>query len=393
MIQRDNIDVTNSLLDAESRCALFGFLRYRVGIARARRDTIFRRGTIGHALMEEVFCGRMAPADVLDFHARRKVVNALHDENGWEALAETYADAEHAAYGASLALRKFPEEHTEVAEDDDGPLVERRLIVPIGTIIDALNIRGENADAIARHCVTASGKLDLGVQTADGIDIQDWKFTRTKPREHDDYDYPATVVQSVPDPQFAWYTLIMMALGYEVAMAVKVVIHAEKPAPLLTPSEIKINTSGKAKGLPSRQVRNVTAADYLTAMGRPLETLPDHNGLREEYTKHLAMLAQQDADRDANELAKVQVHAAWMQPSKVLEVCRERLERFAFHLRFGLHDRTLRVYPRSPCVKRFGCDVQELCHQSMGPLSLDSLYAEALESKRYVNLYEEEKKT
>ena len=126
--------------------------------------------------------------------------------------------------------------------------------------------------------------------------------------------------------QFAWYTLIMMALGYEVAMAVKVVIHAEKPAPLLAPSEVKINTSGKAKGLPSRQVRNVTAADYLAAMGRPLETLPEHNGLRDEYSKHLAMLAQQDADRDANELAKVQVHAAWMQPSKVLEVCRERLQ-------------------------------------------------------------------
>ena len=397
MDARANIVVHDSLLNAEADCQMRGLVAHRIGLRRVSRSTAYRRGTIGHAFVEHVLKGLLCRED-LDVLSPdwppppvRMIVDKLQEREKWTAggetyeeayqrlLAETAEDAYHAAAGAFAVLAH--DNLRDVVSDYKGPCVERKGIVPIDMVIEGLSLSGVHADTIRSSCSGASYKYDALIHgPAERLEMVDWKFKGSAPD-----DYASGQAPSLPDPQASLYAVLLGLVGVDIAYAGQVHVHAEGPPRPLLASEIRRNKDG----LPSLSHKYTTAAIFMEALGRPVDTLPIKGKIREKYAEHIAAL--EAADLAEKTGPTIIVRSSYIFKGKAIALSRERFEMFADHLRFRLARRNLRVYPRSACVGggRFNCEAMDACHMVSDGLSLDQAIATLVADGSHRLVYEE----
>lgn len=386
---RTGIVIHDSLLTAEADCPLRGMVAHRLGIRRASRSTGYRRGVLGHDFLRAYFTRGLSRealdldiAKLTDSHPLVQVVHKAHERAGWLMLDETYSDAMHAAAGAAAIIDTWPD--IEVASIDGKPAIEGKHEARIDAIIGALDITGPRADILRRHCTGGLAKYDALVLRGSSVEMVDWKFKGSAPD-----DYSASLAPTLPDPQVSWYAFILDLCGIRVDYGGQVQVHAEAPQRPLAPDQIPRN----ADGLPSRRHGYTTAANFLAALDRPVETLPDRGGIRAKYAEHIANLEAADATIDRT--PKVVIRASYINRQAAYALCRERVEMFADHLIFGLARRNLRVYPSSPCVSngtgrgRFQCEAQAVCHLVSGGATVADAIDTVVADGSHRNVYEE----
>lgn len=398
MIQRTNISISHSHLAAEEECPRKGLIAYRLGWRRPRRDTQYRRGAIGHRLMQEVLGKGPHASHVFLAHGEdrpvdfAKIIDPLHEREGWTDINETYAEASIAAYACRLLLDAMG--WMDLATDDEGPMVERKITAPIDALLSLHGIDGHAAEVLRRHCINGQAKCDALIQAPNGLEMIDWKFKRDKWN-----NYAARDVE-IPDPQCCWYWAVLKCAGYDVRTVAQVLVHADRPDPPIPAAELPRNKPTKDQerhgepGFPSLSHGYTTAENFLAALGRPLETLPEgtkSKPIRAKYIAHVDALRQGERRRAEEETQKVLILPRRIVPAVAIAINRERLLMLARHLDQGIAHRNLRVYNGSPCTG-WRCEVREACLSSIvNPLS-DAIAACASQGDHpYINVYEEKK--
>ena len=390
---RTGINISDWLLSNEEECERKGLIMHRLGYARSEKPGRFRRGILGHKFIEAVLSPRYEWIDrsSLDLDSfedeivMRDLIYKEHEDHGWTFLDETMADANHAAYAAGLALDNVSAVRS-LHVDDEGPMVERTFNVPIGQVLEFHRIDGEPAQILAAHCKGAKMKADAITVTDGRLECADWKFSKrdVQPR----YDAQPEVAATLPHPQGSFFWSILKMSGLDIRYMARVRIHAERPEPLIVASEIPRNKDG----LPSLVHKPTTAAEFQKAMqaSTPTKAIPAKRG--EKLLAHVEELKRKDASRDDVERLKVYIDGQRIIPRLAMEMNRDRLLMFADHIKRNAAHRSLKVYNGSPCTKRFGCQVQEVCHLSMSVPFADAIET-CVASSNYVNMYEEKEST
>ena len=343
-----------------------------------------RVGSMGHAILNDrvhaVYHGRdVDPAGAADAERIKRKWGPWSNELAGEAeQAEQAANTLAESVGLDR-MRIVPNTITA----DGGPLAEVRAHANWAEVAAAA---GPSTILNLHHLLAAyagiEGQPDINVfaeAERDEVTCYDFKM-RQKPDlggAHED--------SYLPDPQGAFYKVLLRAKGIPVAEFKQINVYA---GPWLTLDDFMAEASPYVRddGLPSRSLNGlgamVKASVWADAWRLLVERKRIAHGLRPvRLGKKGQPLAGQEwkqpDDWDAKQFIRaletyplVAVRSFRLDMSVCRDVVRDMLAaidgRLAHVVARVQPSRNLRIHQSAPCVKRYGCPVQDACRASLG---------------------------
>jgi len=367
-------------------CGLQWFATWSLGFRPKYPENLPQRvGSMGHAILNNrvnaVYYDRSArPGDAAD---------AEREKRGWgdwtPELEGEFALAEQASNTLADAINL--DSLTPIIHNG-APLAEVRLQVPWSQLASA-NAGAKIIDGL--HRLTAAydgieGQPDIGLLMPHGVNMG---LTRTcvdfKMRQRPDLG-GTDEDSAIPDPQGAFYKILLAAAGVPIDEFKQVNVYA---GPWLSLDDFMADGSPyvRADGLPSRDLGKlgamVKASVWADAWRLLVERKRVAHSLRPvklskktgEPLKGQEWEAPDDWDarqfiRHLETYPLVAVRSFRLDMSVCCDVVRDMLGAVDAHLgalaKGVTPSRHLRNYPTSPCVKRYGCPVQDACRASLG---------------------------
>jgi len=367
-------------------CGLQWFATWSLGFRPKYPENLPQRvGSMGHAILNNrvnaVYYDRPArPGDAAD---------AEREKRGWgdwtPELEGEFALAEQASNTLADAINL--DSLTPIIHNG-APLAEVRLQVPWSQLASA-NAGAKIIDGL--HRLTAAydgieGQPDIGLLMPHGVNMG---LTRTcvdfKMRQRPDLG-GTDEDSAIPDPQGAFYKILLAAAGVPIDEFKQVNVYA---GPWLSLDDFMADGSPyvRADGLPSRDLGKlgamVKASVWADAWRLLVERKRVAHSLRPvklskktgEPLKGQEWEAPDDWDarqfiRHLETYPLVAVRSFRLDMSVCCDVVRDMLGAVDAHLgalaKGVTPSRHLRNYPTSPCVKRYGCPVQDACRASLG---------------------------
>ena len=367
-------------------CGLQWFATWSLGFRPKYPENLPQRvGSMGHAILNNrvnaVYYDRSArPGDAAD---------AEREKRGWgdwtPELEGEFALAEQASNTLADAINL--DSLTPIIHNG-APLAEVRLQVPWSQLASA-NAGAKIIDGL--HRLTAAydgieGQPDIGLLMPHGVNMG---LTRTcvdfKMRQRPDLG-GTDEDSAIPDPQGAFYKILLAAAGVPIDEFKQVNVYA---GPWLSLDDFMADGSPyvRADGLPSRDLGKlgamVKASVWADAWRLLVERKRVAHSLRPvklskktgEPLKGQEWEAPDDWDarqfiRHLETYPLVAVRSFRLDMSVCRDVVRDMLGAVDAHLgalaKGVTPSRHLRNYPTSPCVKRYGCPVQDACRASLG---------------------------
>lgn len=367
-------------------CGLQWFGTWGLGYRPQYPENLPQRvGSMGHAILADRVLARFHGRDAGPIMA----ASNEREKRGWgdwtPELEGEFALAEQAASTLAAAIDL---DNLKPIIHNGAPLAEVRLQVTWEQLARAT--AGRDIIAGLNHLRAAydgiEGQPDIGLFMPHGMVMG---LTRTcvdfKMRQRTDLG-GAGEDSALPDPQGAFYKILLAAAGIAIDEFKQVNVYA---GPWLTLDDFMADGSPyiRADGLPSRDLNKLNAmvkadvwADAWRLLverkriahsqrpvkvsektGKPLKgqewTQPDNWDAR-QFIHHLETIP------------LVAVRSFRLDMSVCRDVVRDMLGAVDAHLgalaKGVTPSRNLRNFPTSPCVKRYGCPVQDSCRASLG---------------------------
>lgn len=360
-----------------AECGLKWFATWALGFRPKYPENMPQRvGSMGHAILNErVMAARedrpFDPEAAADIEA---------DRRGWGGIDGAEYDAALAA-ADTLAGAVHLDRWKVLAGPDGTPLAEARLKVDWSALAAnaGLNLRGFS------HLLTAragmEGQMDIVAENETGTHtVDDFKF-RQKP------DLGGAGEDSdLPDPQGAFYLVILRALGVMVDTFRQINVYA---GPWLSLDDFMVEGSPYVRddGLPSMSLARLSAMVKPAVWAEAWRLLVERKRIAHSLkpvkvsVKTGKPLAGQEwktpDDWDARQFIRslestplVSIRSFRLDASVCKDIVRDMLgavdAQLAAVAKGVTPSRHLRIFQSSPCVKRYGCSVQDACRASMG---------------------------
>ena len=367
-------------------CGLQWFATWSLGFRPKYPENLPQRvGSMGHAILNDRVLARYHGRDPAPIIA----ASNEREKRGWgdwtPELEGEFALAEQASNTLADAINL--DSLTPIIHNG-APLAEVRLQVPWSQLSAATT--GRDIIAGLHHLRAAydgiEGQPDIGLLMPHGVNMG---LTRTcvdfKMRQRPDLG-GTDEDSAIPDPQGAFYKILLAAAGIPIDEFKQVNVYA---GPWLSLDDFMAEGSPyvRADGLPSRDLGKlgamVKASVWADAWRLLVERKRVAHSLRpvKLSKKTGEPLKGQDweapDDWDAKQFIRhletyplVAVRSFRLDMSVCRDVVRDMLGAVDAHLgalaKGVTPSRHLRNYPTSPCVKRYGCPVQDACRASLG---------------------------
>ena len=361
-------------------CGLQWFATWSLGFRPKYPENLPQRvGSMGHAILNDRVLARFHGRPALPVSAE----DAEREKRGWGPWTdELAAEAQLAEQASNTLAEAINLDSLTPIIHNGAPLAEVRLQVPwsqlarvahLGTIIDGLNRLTSSYDGI-------EGQPDIGLVMSGARTCVDFKMRQRPDLGGTDED------SAIPDPQGAFYKILLAAAGIPIDEFKQVNVYA---GPWLSLDDFMADGSPyvRADGLPSRDLGKlgamVKASVWADAWRLLVERKRVAHSLRPvklskktgEPLKGQEWEAPDDWDakqfiRHLETYPLVAVRSFRLDMSVCRDVVRDMLGAVDAHLgaltKGVTPSRHLRNYPNSPCVKRYGCPVQDACRASLG---------------------------
>ena len=361
-------------------CGLQWFATWSLGFRPKYPENLPQRvGSMGHAILNDRVLARYHGRDPAPIIA----ASNEREKRGWgewtPELEGEFFLAEQAANTLADAINL--DSLTPIIHNG-APLAEVRLqvswdqlarVAHLGTIIDGLHRLTSSYDGI-------EGQPDIGLVMSGARTCVDFKMRQRPDLGGTDED------SAIPDPQGAFYKILLAAAGIPIDEFKQVNVYA---GPWLSLDDFMADGSPyvRADGLPSRDLGKlgamVKASVWADAWRLLVERKRVAHSLRPiklskktgEPLKGQEWEAPDDWDarqfiRHLETYPLVAVRSFRLDMSVCRDVVRDMLGAVDAHLgalaKGVTPSRHLRNYPTSPCVKRYGCPVQDACRASLG---------------------------
>ena len=361
-------------------CGLQWFATWSLGFRPKYPENLPQRvGSMGHAILNDRVLARFHGRPALPVSAE----DAEREKRGWgdwtPELEGEFFLAEQAANTLADAINL--DSLTPIIHNG-APLAEVRLQVPwlqlarvahLGTIIDGLHRLTSSYDGI-------EGQPDIGLVMSGARTCVDFKMRQRPDLGGTDED------SAIPDPQGAFYKILLAAAGIPIDEFKQVNVYA---GPWLSLDDFMADGSPyvRADGLPSRDLGKLGAMVKASVWADAWRLLVERK--RVAHSLRPVKVSQRTGqplkgqeweapdDWDARQFIHhletyplVAVRSFRLDMSVCRDVVRDMLGAVDAHLgalvKGVTPSRHLRNYPTSPCVKRYGCPVQDACRASLG---------------------------
>lgn len=361
-------------------CGLQWFATWSLGFRPQYPENLPQRvGSMGHAILNDRVLARYHGRDPAPIIA----ASNEREKRGWgewtPELEGEFFLAEQAANTLADAINL--DSLTPIIHNG-APLAEVRLQVPwlqlarvahLGTIIDGLHRLTSSYDGI-------EGQPDIGLVMSGARTCVDFKMRQRPDLGGTDED------SAIPDPQGAFYKILLAAAGIPIDEFKQVNVYA---GPWLSLDDFMADGSPyvRADGLPSRDLGKLGAMVKASVWADAWRLLVERK--RVAHSQRPIKLSKKTGeplkgqeweapdDWDARQFIRhletyplVAVRSFRLDMSVCRDVVRDMLGAVDAHLgalaKGVTPSRHLRNYPTSPCVKRYGCPVQDACRASLG---------------------------
>ncbi len=367
-------------------CGLQWFATWSLGFRPKYPENLPQRvGSMGHAILADRVLAR--------HHGRaadpETAANSEREKRGWgdwtPELEGEFTLAEQASNTLADAINL--DSLTPIIHNNT-PLAEVRLQVPWTQLSAATT--GRDIIAGLTHLRAAydgiEGQPDIGLLMPHGVNMG---LTRTcvdfKMRQRSDLG-GTDEDSAIPDPQGAFYKILLAAAGIPIDEFKQVNVYA---GPWLSLDDFMAEGSPyvRADGLPSRDLDKLGAMVKASVWADAWRLLVERK--RVAHSLRPVKVSQRTGqplkgqewtppdDWDAKQFIRhletyplVAVRSFRLDMSVCRDVVRDMLGAVDAHLgalaKGVTPSRHLRNFPTSPCVKRFGCPVQDACRASLG---------------------------
>lgn len=361
-------------------CGLQWFATWSLGFRPKYPENLPQRvGSMGHAILADRVLARhhgRDPAPIIAASNER-------EKRGWgewtPELEGEFFLAEQAANTLADAINL--DSLTPIIHNGE-PLAEVRLQVPWAQLSAATT--GRDIIAGLTHLRAAydgiEGQPDIGLIMAGARTCVDFKMRQRPDLGGTDED------SAIPDPQGAFYKILLAAAGVQIDEFKQANVYA---GPWLSLDDFMADGSPyvRADGLPSRDLGKLGAMVKASVWADAWRLLVERK--RVAHSLRPVKVSQRTGqplkgqewetpdDWDARQFIRhletyplVAVRSFRLDMSVCRDVVRDMLGAVDAHLgalaKGVTPSRHLRNYPTSPCVKRYGCPVQDACRASLG---------------------------